>query len=159
MILWSYYYRYNQQQLQNGLDPPGELIAVKCAKQQREDTPYADIISFAKRKHSVYKRAKDTSNDNIDNNNFNSTLPNVVVVALDSISRPHFYRKLPETLQLLHSATKPAKFNPIITNDKNTTISRFQQTLLNYRVFEFELFNIVGDGTYMNIVPLLTGNI
>ncbi len=134
------------------------MIAVKCASQQREDTPYADIISFAKRKHSVYKRAKDTSNDN----NFTSTLPNVVVVALDSISRPHFYRKLPETLQLLHSATKPAKFNPIITtttHDKNNTISRFQQTLLNYRVFEFELFNIVGDGTYMNIVPLLTGNI
>lgn len=58
----------------------------------------------------------------------------VLMISIDSMSRKHFYRKLPLTLKYLKSLNKNS-----------------------YRVYDFKLHNIVGDNSIPNVYTILTG--
>lgn len=62
---------------------------------------------------------------------------NVNVILLDSISRPHFYRSLPRTVDVLRKISRDPSF-------KATTL-------------DFELFQSVGQQTFDNLRPFFSG--
>ena len=69
------------------------------------------------------------------NYNFNKTTPlTVIMLVIDSMSRSHFYRRLPKTLKFLNS-----------TSPKNITIT------------DFKLHNIIGSNSIPNVYSVLTG--
>lgn len=59
----------------------------------------------------------------------------VIMLTFDSLSRKHFYRKLPHTKDYLNSID-PLKF----------------------RVFDFKIHNVMGDNSLPNMYPIWTGN-
>jgi hypothetical protein len=66
----------------------------------------------------------------------NVTTPlSVIMISVDSMSRKHFYRKMPITLDFLKSLVK----------DK-------------HRVFDFKIHNIIGDNSIPNVYGVMTGN-
>ena len=77
-----------------------------------------------------YKECEPSSDEKINNNNKESKL-NVLIICIDSMSFNHFKRVFPLTYYYLNSIMK----NNII----------------------FENYNVVGEKTYSNILPFLTG--
>lgn len=65
----------------------------------------------------------------------NKTLPlTVIMISIDSMSRNHFYRKLPKTLSFLQSLP-----------------------LKKFRVHDYKIHNIIGDNSIPNVYGILTG--
>mmetsp|Transcript_33396 Transcript_33396/g.58545 ORF Transcript_33396/g.58545 Transcript_33396/m.58545 type:complete len:737 (+) Transcript_33396:58-2268(+) len=61
----------------------------------------------------------------------------VFLLVVDSYSRRHFFRKMPETVEYLNGLNKQSK----------------------YRVFDYKLHNIIGGNSVANQVPLLTKSV
>ncbi|CAG9336226.1 unnamed protein product [Blepharisma stoltei] len=59
----------------------------------------------------------------------------ILLISIDSASRRHFYRKLPNTVNLLNSL-----------NDEE------------YKVYDFKIHNVIGDNSVRNVIPLFTGS-
>lgn len=59
----------------------------------------------------------------------------VIMISVDSMSRKHFYRKMPITLEFLRSLDKE-----------------------KHRVFDFKIHNIIGDNSIPNVYGVMTGS-
>ena len=103
------------------------FVFVKCFSAVNEQSLFSQLITIPAEittEKAPKQRAKNTINVNI--------------VLLDSVSRPHFYRSLPKTIQTFKTLTQRA---------------------LSAKVFDFELFQAVHGHTTHNEHALFTGQL
>ena len=103
------------------------FVFVKCFSAANEQSLFSQLITIPAEittEKAPKQRAKNTINVNI--------------VLLDSVSRPHFYRSLPKTIQTFKTLTQRA---------------------LSAKVFDFELFQAVHGHTTQNEHALFTGQL
>lgn len=103
------------------------FVFVKCFSAVNEHSLFSQLITIPAEittEKAPKQRAKNTINVNI--------------VLLDSVSRPHFYRSLPKTIQTFKTLTQRA---------------------LSATVFDFELFQAVHGHTTQNEHALFTGQL
>lgn len=115
---------------------PEEYIRVICRVFGRKKPIYEDYHFFMQNKQTTHESTKRKISDdnknvpNDDEKNKNNEAMNVMVIGIDSVSRLNFHRRMNETADVL---------------------------LKNLKAIEMYGFNKVGDNTYPNLIPTLTG--